>query len=77
MVKKHVKCKPNAKRQHLIEEADGSLTAHLKSPPVDGKANQELIALLASHFGVPKSSVVIKAGATSKLKLVDIQTKDD
>ncbi len=77
MVKKQVKCKPNAKRQQLVVEADGSLTAHLKSPPVDGKANQELIALLAQHFGVPKSSITIKAGATGKLKLVEIHTEDD
>ncbi len=40
---KAVKVKPNSKVQKITEEADGSLNVHLKSPPVDGKANEELI----------------------------------
>ena len=40
-MKKSVKVKPNSKQQSIIEEEDGSLTVHLKSPPVDGKANKE------------------------------------
>ncbi|MGA7932832.1 MAG: DUF167 domain-containing protein [Kovacikia sp.] len=67
-----IKVKPNSKQQMLYQEADGSLIAHLKSPPVDGKANQELIQLLAKEFGVPKACIRIKAGAASKNKRVEI-----
>jgi uncharacterized protein (TIGR00251 family) len=52
---------------------DGSYQAELKSPPVDGKANAELIALVAAHFGRPKSAVSIKSGASSRSKRVEVQ----
>ena len=67
-----VKVKPNSKNQSIEEQPDGSLTVHLKSPPVDGKANQELIVMLAKKFKVPKSSIAIKSGLSSKHKLVEI-----
>jgi len=47
--------KPNSKQQSIKEEADDSFTVHLKSPPVDGKANEELIKVLAERFELPKS----------------------
>lgn len=34
-----VKVKPNSQQQHVTQADDGSFTIHLKSPPVDGKAN--------------------------------------
>ena len=67
-----VKVKPNAKASELREEADGTWIAHVKSPPVDGKANAELIALVAKRFGVARASIAIKSGAGSRLKLVQI-----
>ena len=73
-MKKEVKVKPNSKRQNIEELADGSLTVDLKSPPVDGKANKELIELLAKKFGVSKSKINIKLGLSSKYKLVEIDT---
>ncbi|MFN6222240.1 MAG: DUF167 domain-containing protein, partial [Dolichospermum sp.] len=42
------------------------------SPPIDGKANEELIKLLAKKFDVPKSSITIKSGVTSRNKLIII-----
>jgi len=56
-----------------VTQADGgSFTIHLKSPPVDGKANAELIQVLAKTFDLPKSSIRIKTGASSKSKWVEI-----
>ncbi|MBD1807251.1 DUF167 domain-containing protein [Microcoleus sp. FACHB-SPT15] len=46
----------------------------LKSPPVDGKANKELIELLAKKFDVSKSQIRIKLGLSSRIKLVEIDT---
>jgi uncharacterized protein len=67
-----VKVKPNA-RFSVLEEVDGgSWLAQLKSPPVDGKANKELIGLIARHFGCPKSAVSIKSGTSGRMKLVKI-----
>ncbi|MEG3895043.1 MULTISPECIES: DUF167 domain-containing protein [unclassified Microcoleus] len=67
-----VKVKPHSKQQSIEEQPDGSLTVHLKSPPVDGKANQELIVLLAKKFKVPKSAIGIKSGFSSRNKLVEV-----
>ena len=44
----------------------------MKSPPVDGKANAELIALVAEQFGCSKAEVTIRAGASGLMKLVQI-----
>lgn len=71
-MQKIVKVKPNAKQQQIIEEEDGSLTIRLKSPPVDGKANEELIKALSKKFSVPKSYIRIKSGASSRQKLIEI-----
>ena len=67
-----VKAKPNARLSSLTRQDDGTWLAQLKSAPVDGKANAELIGLVARHFGCAKSSVIIKTGAGSKLKRVEI-----
>lgn len=71
-MQKKVKVKPNSKVSQIEEEADGSLTVRLKSPPVDGKANEELIKLLAEKFAVPKSYVRIKSGSSGRQKLIEI-----
>lgn len=71
-----IKVKPNSKQQQIQTLADGSLLVYLKSPPVEGKANAELIKLLANEFKVPKSSVHIKSGLSSKLKRIAIDTLD-
>jgi uncharacterized protein (TIGR00251 family) len=68
-----IKVKPNARSSVLAEQEDGSWLAQLKAPPVDGKANEELIRLVAEHFGVRKAQVSIKSGASSRLKRVVIQ----
>lgn len=67
-----VKVKPNARTSTLEEMADGPWKAQIKSPPVDGRANQELISLLADYFDCPKSAISIKSGRSSRIKLVQI-----
>ena len=41
--------------------------------PVDGKANRELVTLIARHLGCAKSAVTIKSGASGRVKLVRIE----
>jgi len=68
----HVRVKPNARSASLTQQPDGSWRAQLKSPPVDGKANAELVALIAEHFHCGKASVVIKSGASGRSKVVRV-----
>lgn len=68
-----IKVKPNAKVSALEAQDDGTWRASLKSPPVDGKANAELIKLVAKQFGCPKSKVEIKSGQSSRMKSIRIQ----
>ena len=67
-----VKVKPGARVSELKQAADGTWTASLKSPPVDGKANAELIMLVARYFKCAKSAVSIRSGASGRKKLVRI-----
>ena len=60
----------------LVQEADGTWTAWLRSPPVDGKANAELVMLVARHFGCAKSAVTIQSGGGSRFKRVRVETGD-
>jgi uncharacterized protein (TIGR00251 family) len=69
-----VKVKLNARVSALDEAADGSFVAHIKSPPIDGRANAELIELVARRFQCRKAAVSIKAGASSRTKWVEIET---
>ena len=71
-----IKVKPNARESVLEQADDGTWTARLKSPPVDGRANQELMALVARHWGCAKSAVSLKTGASGRLKLVRIDLPD-
>lgn len=65
-----IKVKPQSRVSALSQTEDGSWLAQIKSLPVDGKANEELIALVAKQFGCAKSRVSIKSGAASKIKRV-------
>jgi uncharacterized protein (TIGR00251 family) len=67
-----VKVKPNARTSSFEPQADGTWLAQLKSPPVDGKANEELIALVARYFGCRKAQVTLKSGASGRLKLLQV-----
>lgn len=67
-----VRVRPNAGQSLLERLPDGTYTAKLKSPPVDGKANQELIGLVAKQFSCAKSAVSIKVGASGRTKQVQV-----
>ena len=67
-----VRAKPRSAVSLLEAEASGIWIARLRSSPVDGKANVELIGLVAKHFGCPRSSVAVISGTSARLKLVRI-----
>ena len=67
----NVKVIPGAKKQEVQQE-NNDFKIYLKSRPKKGRANEELINLLASHFNVSKTSVKIIKGAYSRNKLIEI-----
>ena len=68
-----IKVKPNARASGLEELGDGTWLARIQAPPVDGKANEELVALVARHFGLPKARVALKRGASGRRKWVQVE----
>ncbi|MEO6227228.1 MAG: DUF167 domain-containing protein [Thermomonas sp.] len=67
-----VKAKPNSRVSSLTQQADDTWLVQLKSPPVDGEANAELISLVAAHFKCSKSEVTIKSGTSGRLKRITV-----
>ena len=67
-----VRVKPNARESALEPAADGTWLARLKAPPVEGRANDELVALVARHFGLRRAQVSIKSGAGARQKLLQL-----
>ena len=72
-MKIQVKVKPNSKQQKIEQFRDGIWIIRLKSPPVDGKANRELIELLAKKFKIPQKQITIKSSLSAKNKLIEIE----
>ncbi len=68
-----VKVVPRASRNEIVGiGTDGALKIRVTAPPVEGAANEAVIALLADALGLPKSNIDIVAGMTSTTKLVSI-----
>ena len=69
-----VKVRPRSAVQRLEgPDAEGVWHAWLKSPPLEGRANEELIALVAERLGCRRAAVSIRSGAASRLKRVRIE----
>jgi len=68
-----LRVQPRARSTGIAGEHDGALKVKVASPPVNGKANSEIIRYLAKIAGVRQSAVEIVAGATSRDKVVRIQ----
>ena len=67
-----IKAVPNAPRSEIIGWLGDALKIRLHAPPVEGKANAELCSFLAKQLGLPKRSVTIATGDTSRRKRVRI-----
>jgi uncharacterized protein (TIGR00251 family) len=69
----NVKVQPRSSKSEIMAIKDGVYKIKLKSAPVDGKANEELIELLADKYKVKKSDIEIKSGKNSQNKIIKIQ----
>jgi uncharacterized protein (TIGR00251 family) len=65
---------PNAKRTEVDGLHDGALRVRLAAPPIEGRANDELVAWLAKSVGVPRRAVALAQGASGRRKrvLIDV-----
>ena len=64
---------PRSKKNEIIDLGKKRLRVKVTSPPVDGRANKELIELLARYYKKKKSSITIKKGTKSRDKVIEIE----
>jgi uncharacterized protein len=67
-----VKVHPRARKNAITRVVGDALKMALTAPPVEGRANEACIAYLAEFLNVPRSSVTIAAGETSRQKLIRV-----
>lgn len=67
-----VKVHPRAKKNAITGEVGEALKVALTAPPVEGRANQAVIEFLAELLRVPRSSVTIAAGQSSRNKVIRV-----
>jgi uncharacterized protein (TIGR00251 family) len=67
-----VKVHPRARQNAITGVVGDSLKLALTAPPVEGRANEACIAFLAEFLNVPRSSVTIAAGESSRQKLIRV-----
>jgi uncharacterized protein len=70
-----VRLHPGARKNSVTGVHADALKIALTAPPVDGKANEALIAFIAEALDLPRARVVLVAGATSRAKVVRITGK--
>jgi uncharacterized protein len=67
-----VKVHPRARKNAVTGVVGDALKLALTAPPVEGRANQAVIEFFADFFEIPRSSITIASGATSRIKVVRI-----
>ena len=68
-----VKVQPSARRQEVQKVSDSEYKIRVLSPPIEGKANKEVIEVVASYFHLPASRVKILRGQRSRKKIVVLE----
>ncbi len=72
----HIKISPNSKKNEIVREEEYT-KIKITAQPIDGKANKALVEFLSKNFKIPKTSIKILKGETSKEKTVLFETKDE
>ena len=67
-----MRLQPRARRAEVVGERGGAIVIRVTAPPVDGKANAALCALVAERAGVPRSRVQVVRGTASRDKVVRV-----
>ena len=72
----NLRISPNAKKNEIIKDGD-IIKVKITALPIDGKANKALVEFLAKNFKIPKTSIEILKGETSKEKTILFKTLDE
>ncbi|HOO71936.1 MAG TPA: DUF167 domain-containing protein [Spirochaetota bacterium] len=72
-----IKVVPKSSRRAIVVDENGNIRVCLNSPPVDGRANDECIALFSKKLGIAKSSISIRKGAKGRNKTLLITGMDE
>lgn len=72
-----IKISPNASKNEIIRNDDGSVKIKITAQPIEGKANKALVEFLSKEFKIPKTSIEILKGDTSKEKTILFRTTDE
>jgi uncharacterized protein len=72
-----VKIHPRAKKNAITGEVGDALKLDLTAPPIEGRANQACIEFFANLLKVPRSSVTIASGQTSRRKVIRVGLSAD
>jgi uncharacterized protein (TIGR00251 family) len=67
-----VRVVPRSSTAEIVGEYDGAIKIKLKSPPVDGAANEELIRFISKLLAVPRSNIEIISGQASRTKRIQV-----
>ena len=59
----------------FIEISGNQITIGIKSKPMKGEANKEIIKKLSKHFGISSTKILIRAGHKSKNKIIEVLEK--
>jgi uncharacterized protein len=68
-----IRLKPRAKNDRVTVTGPGTVDIAVTSPPVDEKANEHLVRLLAKKLGVPKMALTLLRGGHSRNKVVAVE----
>jgi uncharacterized protein len=68
-----VRLQPRASSNEIAGVLDGALRVRLQAPPVDGAANEALVAFLAGRLDVPRRVIRIVHGATGRNKTIEVE----
>ena len=71
-----IRVTPKASKNKIVLADDGSTKAYVTAPPVEGEANKAVCELLAKVLSIPKSSVWVVAGHSSRDKTLRFETLD-
>lgn len=72
----NLRISPNAKKNEIIKDGD-IIKVKITALPIDGKANKALVEFFAKNFKIPKTSIEILKGETSKEKTILFKTMDE
>ena len=68
-----IRVKTNARTEGVTPLGSNTFLVSVNAPPVEGRANERLVEVLARYFGKPKRSFSIIRGASSRIKIVEIE----